>query len=102
MDGINTTAQTVGQIAEQLNAQSYKALSQYQQTLPTITSIDNAAYGFTSQLYQQQAQSSTAFASRLYQGINSLSQQNAQMVSNDTAQGIGQYNVIAQTGKQKK
>ena len=102
MDGVNSTATTVGNIAEQLNAQSYSALSNYQQSLPSIVGIDNAAYGFQSSLQNAQMSSTNSLAQNLFQGIQSISQSNQQMFSRDTSAGIGQYNQIAQTGKRKK
>ena len=102
MDGINSTATTVGNIAAQLNAQSYSALSNYQASLPSITGIDNAAYGFQSSLQNAQMISTNSLAQNLFQGIQSISQSNQQMVAQDTAAGIQQYQPIASVGKRNK
>lgn len=102
MASITGTAQTVANIASQLNSQAYSAYSNFAHSLPTVTSMSNSAYGFASAQNSNVNASVNSLATNLVGGVTSLANQNATMTATDTQNAIGQYNAIAQTGKHKK
>ena len=102
MTSITNTAQTVGNIASQLNSQAYSAYTNFAHSLPTVTAMSNSAYGFTSAQNSNVNATVNSLATNLVGGVSSLANQNATMVANNSQNAIGQYNAIAQTGKKKK
>ena len=102
MSGLNSTASLVGNIAEQLNAQSYQAMQQTIGSLPTVTSMASDAYSFTNAANANLNSTNNALAQQLLAGTSQAVAQNQQTYTANSANAISQYNAIAQTGKHKK